>query len=87
MTAPFRALDDPAATVEIQLDGAPARFDPARSILANLLLRGDAPFFCAIGHCQACLVTVDGAPVLACRTYPRAGARITLPNSLAAAGG
>lgn len=76
MTPPFRSIEDTAAKVEVQLDGVAARFDPSRSILANLLLESDAPFLCAIGHCQMCLITVDGTRVLACRTTPRGGERI-----------
>lgn len=70
--------------------GHPVVFRPGESFAAALqrggvadlgpamgLLRGR--YFCGIGACQACLVSVNGAaPVEACLTPARAGVQVTL---------
>ncbi|PKO60530.1 MAG: ferredoxin [Betaproteobacteria bacterium HGW-Betaproteobacteria-18] len=41
-------------------------------------------YFCGIGACQACLVSVNGAaPVEACLTPARAGVQVTMAAPLA----
>lgn len=64
-------------------------FQPGETIAAALLRNGvedlgvgpgglRGRYFCGIGNCQACLVSIDGAsPVEACLTPARAGMHLT----------
>jgi hypothetical protein len=74
----FQGLGSPLRTVDVELDGVPFRFHADRSLLANILLfsPGSIAFVCAIGHCQRCVVAVNGEKLLACRSYPQGGERI-----------
>lgn len=66
-----------AVTVNGQQISLPAG---SYSLLAGLLLAGvECPFYCAIGQCQRCLVTVDNEPTLACLGDIRAGSEIEIP--------
>ena len=75
--APFRSTVRPGETIIVDVDGAPVAAARGRSLLAILLLTGRAgaaaDFFCAIGQCQRCAVTIDGTPQLACMSVPRGG--------------
>jgi predicted molibdopterin-dependent oxidoreductase YjgC len=81
--------------LEITVDGAAITAHEGESIAAALLASGrratrwteraGAPrgYFCGMGVCQDCLVTVDGAPnVRACTTPVRDGQRIDVQQGL-----
>ena len=67
--------------------GEHIRFEPSDSIAAALdragiidFGRGQGPcaarYFCGIGACQACVVSVDGVPAEACLTPAVAGSDV-----------
>lgn len=70
--------------------GRPVAFRPGETFAAALRRAGlddlgpatgqlRGRYFCGIGACQACLVSVNGAaPVEACLTPARAGVQVTL---------
>jgi aerobic-type carbon monoxide dehydrogenase small subunit (CoxS/CutS family) len=81
----FRSVAPDGEVVTVIVDGAALTLRRGRSLLATLLLSGRpgaaADFFCAIGQCQRCIVTMDGRPRLACLTLPKGGEIVwTLTN-------
>lgn len=78
--------------------GHPVLFHPGESIAAALIRAGQFDFgpalgglrlryFCGVGACQGCLVSVDGAcPVEACLTPAQAGTQLSaaMPFAVAA---
>jgi len=76
-SAGFRSVAPDGDGVTVNIDGTALTLQRGRSLLAALLLSGRpgaaADFFCAIGQCQRCVVTVDGRPRLACLTVPKGG--------------
>jgi aerobic-type carbon monoxide dehydrogenase small subunit (CoxS/CutS family) len=82
-SASFRSVAPDGEGVTVIVDGAALTLQRGRSLLAALLLSGRpgaaADFFCAIGQCQRCVVTVDGRPGLACLTVPKGGEIVSTP--------
>lgn len=59
----------------MRYDGVEVQARPGESIAAALLRAGLRPrYFCGIGVCFACLVTVDGRPAQRACLVPAAGA-------------
>jgi aerobic-type carbon monoxide dehydrogenase small subunit (CoxS/CutS family) len=77
----FRSIARAGEEIVLIVDDTPLGMARGRSLLAGLLLAGRAgaaaDFFCAIGQCQRCLVTVDGRVAAACMTYPSGGERVS----------
>ena len=79
----------------IVVDGVPVTAYGGESIAAALMAAGQRPmrwtahagqprgYFCGMGVCQDCLVTVDGQPnVRACMTLVREGLRVATQQGL-----
>jgi predicted molibdopterin-dependent oxidoreductase YjgC len=76
--------------VTITVDGAPIAAWPGEMLASALLAASIRVFrrspragtprapFCLMGACQECLVTCDGARVVACQEPVRAGMRVSL---------
>jgi len=77
----FRSIVPGSEDIGLTVDGAPLTMTRGRSLLAGLLLAdragAAADFFCAIGQCQRCLVTMDGRALLACLAYPKGGESVS----------
>ena len=82
-------------TVKIEVDGRPLIVHLDQSLAAVLIHHGwvvwrttskkkePRGYFCGIGICQDCLVTIDGVTnVQACRTKVRSGMSVTTQTGL-----
>lgn len=103
MTHPDLRMSPPAERgqpLTIQLDGQPLRCHEGESLAAALLASGRLAmrytarageprgYFCGMGVCHDCLVTVDGLPnVRACMTPVREGLRVETQRGLGNWGG
>lgn len=75
-------------TVTVQVNGVAVTVPEGACVLAAVAsltdvlhpsVRGEPRgAFCGMGQCQACRVSIDGRPMLACLTRARSGAVITL---------
>lgn len=76
-----------ATPMSFSWDGLPVAFEANETIAsaldrAGIMLFGTDPhscaakYFCGIGACQACIVSVDGVRSEACLTPARAGQRV-----------
>jgi len=82
-------------TISMVLDGRPLEAFEGESVAAALFASGTRTtrwtartgeprgYFCGMGICQDCLVTIDGVPnVRACMTLVRSGLRIETQRGL-----
>ncbi len=82
-------------TIEIEFDGQPLVVNQGESLAAALMRHGvlawritpknkePRGYFCGIGICQDCLVSIDGIPnIQACKTVVRQGMRVKSQKGL-----
>ena len=86
---------DESELLEIEVDGRALKVHQGETVAAALLRNGlhtfrhtskknePRSYFCGIGICQECLVTIDGIPnIQACRTKVRADMKIKTQSGL-----